>query len=310
MLHPGTAGLNMKFTITIAILTLSISASAAVSNWVPFDNVDGHISMSVSINGVEARAILDSGATNSGVSVSFLEEHEIDYQLGQQITVSGIAGKQKINFINGLDFGMFGANFEINQMVPYDIQGADVIIGLKFFDNFVLQIDYPNSLLRIITHDSLDLNKIANVPIKKGAGSSQPIVKVDMNGEANLWLTLDTGNNSGILIPRRTATRYNWLERYGTVKSRVAGVTASIDSENFNLPELTIGPIVLENVIVIVPGEGELTNVGKDVTAKTGTRLKETSADGILGYDVLKHFIVTIDYKRSFLHLAVPAEGE
>jgi len=78
--------------------------------------------------------------------------------------------------------------------------------------------------------------------------------------------------------------------------------------ERFNLPELTIGPIVLENVVVIVPGEGEKTNVGQDVIAKLGTRIKETASDGILGYDVLKHFVVTIDYKRSFLHLGVPAE--
>lgn len=298
----------MKFVLALALLVISVNAGAAVSNWVPFDNEDGHISIPVTINGVAARAILDSGATNSGVSVPFLSEHGIDYQLGQQITVSGISGKQKTNFINGLDFGMFGASFEINQMVPFDIQGADVIIGLKFFDNFVLQIDYPNSQLRVVTHDSLNMKKIANVPMKKGANSPQPIVKVDLNGEANLWLTLDTGNNTGILVPRRTASRYDWLNRYGTDQSRVAGVTGSIGVEHFSLPELTIGPVVLENVMVIVPGEGEVTNVDKDVSAKTGTRLKETGSDGILGYDVLKHFIVTIDYKRSFLHLAVPAQ--
>jgi hypothetical protein len=171
-----------------------------------------------------------------------------------------------------------------------------------------MQIDYPNSQLRIITHDSLKLRKLANVRMKRAAGSQQPIVNVDMNGEADLWLTLDTGNNSGILIPRRSATRFDWLEKYGTTEARLAGVTKSTDVERFNLPELTIGPIALENVIVIVPGEGERTNVGKGVMAKTGTRIKEISSDGILGYDVLKHFVVTIDYKHSLLHLGVPAE--
>lgn len=109
--------------------------------------------------------------------------------------------------------------------------------------------------------------------------------------------------------PRRSASRFDWLEKYGTSETQIAGATKVTDVERFNLPELTIGPIVLENVIVIVPGEGEVTNVGKGVKAKLGTRIKETSSDGILGYDVLKHFIVTIDYRHSLLHLGLPAEN-
>ena len=210
--------------------------------------------------------------------------------------------------INGLEIGMFGADFKIDKMMPVRMRSAGVLIGLGFFNNFILQIDYPNSQLRIVTHDALKLRKLANVRMKKAAGSPQPIVKVDMNGEASLWLTLDTGNNTGILIPMRSATRFDWLEKYGTTESRLAGVTTTTNVERFNLPELTIGPVVLENVIVIVPDEGEKTNVGKEARAKIGTRLKKTSSDGILGYDVLKHFIVTIDYKHSFLHLGVPGE--
>jgi hypothetical protein len=226
------------------------------------------------------------------------------------VTVTGVAGERDVALINGLEVDMFGAAFELNQVVPLSLPNSDedVIIGLGFFNNFILQIDYPNSQMRILTHDALKLKKLANVRMKKAAGSPQPIVKVDMNGEAKFWLTLDTGNNSGILIPRSSATRFGWLEKYGTTEGQVSGVTEVTNTEHFNLPELTIGPIVLENVQVIVPGEGEVMNVGKSVRAKTGTRLKETSSDGILGYDVLKHFIVTIDYKHSFLHLGIPPE--
>lgn len=298
----------MKFAITVVFLVLSMDASAAVSNWVPFNSEDGHISIPVTVNGVETRALLDSGAAGNGISERFLSDHDIEYKRGRQVIVSGIAGERKVALINGLEIGMFGVEFEFNQMMPVRLRNADVLIGLGFFNNFILQIDYPNSQLRIITHDSLKLKKIANVRMKKAAGSPQPIVKVDMNGEASLWLTLDTGNNTGILIPRRSATRFDWLEKYGTTEARLAGVTKVANVEQFNLPELTIGPIVLENVIVIVPDEGERTNVGKEVRPHVGTRLKKTSSDGILGYDVLKHFVVTIDYKRSFLHLGVPAE--
>ncbi|MGI9235886.1 MAG: aspartyl protease family protein [Woeseiaceae bacterium] len=298
----------MKSMIAGVVLALSLDASAAVSHWIPFNSEGGHISIPVTVNGVESRALLDSGAAGNGISERFLSEHEIEFDFGRQIIVSGVAGERKVRQINGLKVGMFGTEFEINQMMPVYLRNADVLIGLGFFNNFILQIDYPNSQLRIITHDSLKLKELANVRMKKAAGSPQPIVKVDMNGEANLWLTLDTGNNSGILIPRRSATRFDWLEKYGTSEARMAGATKLTNVERFNLPELTIGPAVLENVIVIVPGEGEKTNVGRDESAKLGTRVKQTSSDGILGYDVLKHFVVTIDYKRSYLHLGAPAE--
>jgi hypothetical protein len=71
---------------------------------------------------------------------------------------------------------------------------------------------------------------------------------------------------------------------------------------------MTIGPFTLENVIMMVPGEGEKTTIGRESPARPGSRLKKDSEDGILGYDVLKHFIVTIDFNRSLLHLAPPEE--
>lgn len=298
----------MKSVFVAVVLMLSMSAQAAVSKWIPFDSDGGHISIPATVNGVETRAILDSGAAGNGISEKFLAANDVDYKQGRRVIVSGVAGERKVRLVDDLKIGLFGIEFEIDQMMPVRLGSAGVIIGLGFFNNFILQIDYPNSQLRIITQDSLDLKELANVRMKKAAGSPQPIVKVDMNGEAELWLTLDTGNSTGILIPRRSATRFDWLEKYGTSESRVSGVTRSTNVERFNLPELSIGPVVLENVIVIVPEEGERTNVGKDVRAKLGTRIKETASDGILGYDVLKHFIVTIDYRRSFLHLGLPAE--
>lgn len=298
----------MRQIVLACLLFFSVNANAAVSAWIPFNSDGGHITIPVTVNGIETRAILDSGAAGHGISDRFLETYEGKIDYGQRVVISGIAGERKARLINNLDVGMFGTSFEIDRMMPVQLVGADVIIGLGFFNNFILQIDYPGSQMRILTHDSLKMKDIANVRMKKAAESPQPIVQVDLNGEANVWLTLDTGNNSGILIPRRSATRFDWLAKYGAEDVQIAGVTKVTDAQRFNIPELTIGPVVLENVMVMVPADGERTNVGKDVRAKTGTRLKETASDGILGYDVLKHFIVTIDYKRSFLHLGIPAE--
>ncbi len=300
--------MKSKFVL-LFLLVWSFSATAGVSPWIPFDSDSGHISIPVTLNGVETTAILDSGASGNAISETFLAENEGSYTLGPQVRVAGINGTRKVRTVDGIEIGMFGAGFKIDQLMPVRAYGYDLIIGLSFFKNFVLQIDYPNSQLRIVTHDVINLKKIANVKMRKSASDSQPIVKVNMNGEANLWLTLDTGNNTGILIPRRSALRFDWMDKYGTEDSQLAGVNEVADVERFNVPEITLGPFTLENVIVIVPAEGEQSNVGKKTRLKTGTRVrKKEDSDGILGYDVLKHFVVTIDFKRSKLHIAPPAE--
>ena len=58
---------------------------------------------------------------------------------------------------------------------------------------------------------------------------------------------------------------------------------------------LRVGPYTLENVIVTVPGAGEKTSVRKE---------------GILGYDVLRHFLITMDWDRQQMHIEVPPEAD
>lgn len=83
----------------------------------------------------------------------------------------------------------------------------------------------------------------------------------------------------------------------------------SAGTDVFYLPTMTIGPYTLENVRVSVPAEGGKVNLQqyRPDDWSTGTKIKRSkAADGILGYEILKHFVVTIDYKRSLLNLDVP----
>ncbi len=288
-------------------LFFGMPALGAVSLWIPFNSDRGHISIPVMLNGESTRAILDSGASGNGVSERFLAENEGGFTFGRQTVIVGVNGRRKIRLIDDIDIEMFGTSFKIDGLMPVRLSSADLLVGLPFFTQYVLQIDYPNSRLRIITPDSVDLKEAANVRMKR-AGDSQPVVKVNLNDEYNAWLTLDTGNNTGILMPRSVPVRFGWLEEFGTADIRVGGVTKVSENEAFNLPKLTIGPFTLENVIVMVPGEGNKTFVGRESVMRTGTRIKKVDSDGILGYDILKHFVVTIDFKRSLLHLAPPVE--
>lgn len=300
----------MRIITALVVLCVSAPVFAGASAWIPVEIDNGQIIIPITLSGKPARALLDTGAEGHAISESFLARHEGTYTKGKPLTVSGVTTSRRTNWINDVDLGLFGVEFEIDDLMPMLVDEIDFILGLPFFELFVVQIDYPSQRMRIVDRKSLNLKKFANVKMKRSGGSGRPQVQVNLNGEMNAWLMLDTGNNGGIYLQRSKAERLGWLAQYRITESTVTGVNdATTGTETFRLPALTIGPYEMENVEVFVPAEGEKTNLtGLDtVSWSTGSHLKKDKKTmGILGYDILQHFIVTIDFKRSLLNLDVP----
>jgi hypothetical protein len=280
---------------------------AGVSSWIPFHSSGGHIVIPVIVNGEAGEAILDSGASGNAISEAFLKRHEGEYGEGKQIVVRGAYGSRRVNLINNIQVEMFGSEFRLDQLMPARMGSYELVVGLPFFENFIIQIDYPRGNLRLIDHESLDLKQVANVKMKRAKGSAHPIVQLNLNGEYDPWITLDTGSNGGLLLRRFDAERFGWLDKYESDAGYSAGATSVASVERFTLPTVEIGPFVLENVTVTVPGEGQNANIGQD-DARSSSRIRKDPSAGILGYGVLKHFIVTIDFKRSLLFLEIPPD--
>lgn len=298
----------MRILATLLVLGLFQSAIAGVSPWIPFENTSGHITIPVTLNGEETRAILDTGANGNAISESFLERHEGEYKVGGSVLVSGITGTRRVNLVNNIQVEMFDSSFELDQLMPSRTRKFDLIVGLPFFEQYIVQIDYPLRQLRIIDQGTIDLKPFANVKMKRGDGTGQPLVRVNLNDEFEPWLLFDTGSSGGVFLQRLDAKRLGWLENYAIDDGLSIGVNAIVSrTDRFNLPEMTIGPYVLENIIVSVPGKGQKSNVGVN-DRSYAKRFKGNKSDGILGYDVLKHFIVTIDFDRNLLFMELPPE--
>ncbi len=278
-----------------------------MSQWVPFENRAGHIYIPVEIFGEPAWALLDSGASMNVVSENFLERHEGKFSTGQPIVVSGVHGERNAHLINNVELNLLGVDFEMDDLMPMRTDYVDFIIGLSFFNAFIWQIDYPNSRLRIIEHDSLDLKKYANVKLKNARVSQFLKVQVDFDGEYRPWLLLDTGSNGGIFLERSRVEALGWLEKYRSTGGASRGINEEAQVERFTVPLMTFGPYQLENVMVTVPAEGQVTNIeeiGDDWA--WGSRIRGNKSEGIAGYDIFKHFVITLDARRSLMHIEVP----
>jgi predicted aspartyl protease len=177
-----------------------------------------------------------------------------------------------------------------------------LLLGANFVDNYVFQFDYVNERMRLITRDSVNLKSIRNVDAKLDRSSGALLIRVGLTEDRNAWLQMDTGSNGGILIDRKLANSLEWPSTLPKVSGESYGINGSGEMEYYRVPKTKVGPFELENVLVSTPAPGVSTEIF-ETYATTGTRLaSRKKSSGLLGYDVLKHFVVTIDYDRGHVH--------
>ena len=295
LIQCNTAATFVVRALLAAMLFVTTQAQAAVSEWVDIHVENGALWLDTKVGGVSGYTMIDSGAQISAINGSFLRTHDQKYSKGPEVTIAGVFEKAEHRTYNSVPVELFGSTINFKGLVELDFGGEkeQLILGAPFLELYVFQFDYPNKRMRVITRDSMDLKKVKNVKSKSDLRTGDPIVKVGLNGEREVWLLLDTGNSGGIIMERSIATRKKWLEKYPTKLVQGRGAISTGQSEQFNLPEFKIGDFDLSNVIVNVPAKGEDFELFERET-RTGSRLRrsKTLAKGILGYDILKHFVV------------------
>lgn len=283
----------------------------AVSEWIPFDRSQGHILFDVTINGRRAKAILDSGAEISAISRSFVESHKVG-TAGSGVVI-GAFGRKRLDMAKDFDVAMVGEHgpdggvtVKNAFVVEKTIGEADLLLGLQFFRRLVLQIDYPSSKFRYMTRSASTLAEHANIEMRRSEGFTSPLVKVEVGGRS-LWVMLDTGAAGSIYLPRRTAKEGGWLDHAKPAgKMEAQGVTKEVEVELMVLDRLKIGPYELEAIPLAVQNHVEAHKHRPE--AKLGSRVvaAEEAPPALLGFDILRHFVVTIDYDAGLLHLYDP----
>ena len=274
--------------------------------WLPFVLNNGAVFIEVEIGQETVMALIDSGAEFNGINKSYVERHKDKLNYGSRITVQGVFGEEEVATVTGLATKLFGYEFKLVDLIPVQMQDPVLLLGQPFLSNFIVQFDYPNQKIRLLPHSAVDMKKVANVELKKSRGRNLPVIKVDIAKDQGVWLTLDTGNTGGLVVSRQLAEEQQWLTQFPVVKHGASGVTGSGDVESFQIPYLKIGPYELEDVVVTVPAEGQKMNISDKTSRTTAGVQKGIHAKGLLGYDVLKHFVLTLDTKNWRAHIAAP----
>jgi hypothetical protein len=280
-------------------------AYAGATEWVGIKVSNGYLLVETEIAGIPGYSLIDTGAEVNAINGGFLEAAKLDFDKGRFVEIAGVFGTERRDTYKEVPVKIFGGNVNFHDLVDLDLGVPDIqmILGATFLERFIFQFDYPNQRLRLITRDSLDLKKLRNVDSKKDRNGGSPLVKVGLSKKIDAWLVMDTGANGGILIDRDLARQLNWLDGSDRIQGKVSGVNSSGDMEHFTVPRIVFGPVELADVLVTIPAPGQSVTLFEKY-APLGTRIaRGGKAKGLLGYDVLQHFVVTVDYKTGYVHI-------
>src|SRR5262245_335396 len=262
----GTRWLSSLTLSLCACLLYPASAAAAAidkDGWTPIRFEGGQILLPVTLNGIEGEAVIDSGSELNGIDEIFVREHESELKFGHTINVQGVYATEQRRLVNGATVGMFGIDLPASGLVPTNLAPSLLLLGTGFLRSFIMQIDYPKQRMRLISHERLDLAEYANVEMRTQKGTILPLVKVSVSPGDEIWVTLDTGHDGGLYLPRSIAKRYDWLAKYESEHQMRIGAGAVGVSESFRIPYFAIGPYELKNVPVLIPAEGQQSSIGR-----------------------------------------------
>jgi predicted aspartyl protease len=242
--------------------------------------------------------ILDTGAGTSLLAPELARklgiegsETKIGYTAGGEVTASiGIAkslgvGTAKLENVEVAIMDMSDLGKAVGARIDGDI-------GYNYLKHFRVTVDYRHNMLLLARgqHETVGKAVLKEIPFRLAA-PVKPLVVVGafINGHGPYDLALDTGNSTTLISPEIA-------DRCGITGLPVPGITTGgghkVSASAGNLESLTIGAASIRNLpVVIADVLGKLSEV-------TGVTLH-----GIVGYNFLRAFTLTIDYPNHVLHL-------
>ncbi|WP_294122429.1 pepsin/retropepsin-like aspartic protease family protein [Sphingomonas sp.] len=258
--------------LLFASLMLATSASAE-----PLIVDNGRLFIQAKINDVATEALLDSGAETSLVDIKLAVEAKL--AAGEKVQLKGSGGEQEVSVVSGVRIEALGQVIPAAEIAVLDLSELSIrlikrptraIVGREVFDAAPIRIDLAHSDVRALSRNDVFRGKrlpltghggIETVPVLLGKESAQAVV--------------DFGNGTGVMISKELVAKMG-LKPVG--KMRGGGFGGEVERDVVVLPKLTLAGRTFRNV-----------RAGVDETS--------SRAPLNIGTSILKHFIVTADYK-------------
>ncbi len=210
----------------------------------------------VDINGHPIRMLFDTGAGGVTVGKEQLNELGLPYPQGEANGLtSGSSNKTQVPFwVIKADVRL--GNIMRHSFPVYVLESnqAESLIGQEFFSCYRYSIDPASSTIRFIKNGvGAAYNDALALPFKWE--TDKMVVDVELNGKKYpMWF--DTGNTAcAIHLHKEDLTALGLSIPDDATTTRTVGVTGSGLSYRFYVAKVKLGPVVSENVEVLVSDE-------------------------------------------------------
>jgi hypothetical protein len=275
---------------------------------VDFKSASNLIIIPITINDSDTlNFILDTGVRFPIITeLPFVNKLNLNYLLpvdvkglgeGNQLTAYR-SGNNKMK-LNGLTARnqevqmIIDENFQISQMLGIPVHG---LIGFNLFKDYIVKIDYPNERLTLYKPEYYkyrDRRKDIVLPLH--LEGNKPFVRTsivtDALQEVPVKLLVDTGASDAVWLSDKSDERIDLPEEH--IETFLGkGLNGNVFGAKGRLDAIWVGPLILSQPIVAYPNSELI-----DQLISTNDR------NGTLGAEILRRFIVTIDYRNSRLTL-------
>jgi hypothetical protein len=245
--------------------------------------------------------LLDTDTNPSVVSLALARSSGLALRkIGGQVSGGG-AGSPEVYLTKLTGVGLRGSPPRDLQAIAIDLEqmssrlGTTIsgVLGHDFLSGNVVEIDYPNRLLRIGRRPTSSAPVVARLPFRYDGDSSSLVVEGVMVNGNKMSATIDTGSDGTFKLTPSAVDSLGLTEaaRTGTPDASI-GYKGIAQNTLGRVNEVVIGDIRLHSVEVVFFGKG------------TGRDRKPWEVN--IGNGFLRDYIMTVDYSHKLITLQRP----
>jgi len=184
-------------------------------------------------------------------------------------------------------------NFQISHMLGIPVHG---LIGFNLFKDYIVEIDYSNEKLTLHRPEYYKYrDRRRDIVLPLHLEGNKPFVRTsivtDDLEEIPVKLLVDTGASDALWLSEKSDERLELPEKH--IETFLGkGLNGNVYGAKGRVDGIWVGPLILSQPIVAYPNSELIDQL-----------ISSNDRNGTLGAEILRRFIVTIDYRNSRLTL-------
>jgi hypothetical protein len=257
---------------------------------IPFEFIENHLFLPVTINGREKLWCLDTGAQMTAIDTAFALK--LDLKAEGKIKGSGAGRTVDLSFVKLPEYSVPGLRFQSQRAVTLEIgeifkrmYGMDVpgILGYDFLSRLTTKIDYARKTLSFYHPDKFVYKgegRVVKAPLVNGTFT----VPVTVDGKYSGPWSLDLG--AGGCSFHYPFAEENGLLVFPGVQRLAGGAGGDFREKEVLFRSIEFAGFTLRNPLIDVPAE------------MTDGAFRRKEIIGNLGNTLFRHFVLYLDYKQ------------